>query len=60
MDNDLYIDLILQSLPESYDQFVMNFHINGMEKTLPELLGMLKTVEQFIKKERGTVLLVDS
>ena len=28
MDNDLYIDLILQSLPSLFDQFVMNFNMS--------------------------------
>jgi gag-polypeptide of LTR copia-type len=35
---ELSIDLILQSLPESYSQFIMNFNMHEIEKTLPELL----------------------
>jgi hypothetical protein len=35
-------DLILQSLSPSYDPFILNFHMNGMEKTLAELHGMLR------------------
>ena len=60
MDNDLYIDLIFQSLLESYNQFVMKFHMNGMEKTLTELLGIFKIAKQSIKKEKGIVFLMDS
>ena len=31
---ELATDLILNSLPRSYDQFVLNFNMNGMEKTV--------------------------
>ena len=30
MDNDLYVDLILQSLPDSFDQFFMNFNMHKL------------------------------
>ena len=44
------IDLILASLPSEYDQFVMNFNMHGMEKTLAKLHGMFKNVKHSIKK----------
>jgi hypothetical protein len=47
---DLAIDVILQSVPASYEPFIMNFQMNGMEKTLAGLHGMLKIVEESIKK----------
>ncbi|KAL0355380.1 UNVERIFIED_CONTAM: hypothetical protein Sradi_3984900 [Sesamum radiatum] len=34
MDNDSYIDVILQSLPPSFGQFVVNYNMNGHEKTV--------------------------
>ena len=46
----LATNLILASLPSEYDQFVMNFNMHGMEKTLAELHRMLKNAEQRIKK----------
>jgi len=55
---ELATDLILNSLPKSYDQFVMNFNMNGMEKSVSELHGMLKTVEASVKKAPSTVLMV--
>ena len=55
---ELATDLILHSLPRSYNQFVSNFNMNGMEKTVSELHGMLKTAEASIKKAPSTVLLV--
>jgi hypothetical protein len=36
----------------------MNFHMNGMEKTVAELHGMLKTVENSIKKNLNHVIIV--
>jgi hypothetical protein len=55
---DLSIDIILQSLLESYEPFIMNFQMNGMEKTLAELHGMLKTTEESIKKNPTHVMVV--
>jgi hypothetical protein len=40
--DDLATDVILQSLPTSYESFIMNFHMNDMEKTMAELHGMFK------------------
>ena len=50
MPNELYIDLILQSLPNSYAQFIMKFNISGAEKTIPELINLLKTVDPTVNK----------
>jgi acyl-CoA-binding protein len=36
----------------------MDFHINGMEKTVAELHGMLKTAEDSIKKNPNHVMMV--
>jgi hypothetical protein len=43
--NDLATDVILQSLSVSYELFIINFHMNNMEKTMVELHGMLKIAE---------------
>jgi hypothetical protein len=47
---DLATYVILQSLPVSYEPFILNFQMNGLDKTLSELHGMLKTAEESIKK----------
>ncbi|WRX27659.1 zinc finger protein [Theobroma cacao] len=60
MAHELSIDLVLQSLPDSFSQFVLNFHMNRLEGTLPELLNMLATAERSIKKDKGSLLLVSS
>ena len=59
MDSELSQDLILQSLPESFSQFVVKFYMNKLNVSLPELLNMLKTAETHIKKEKDPILLVD-
>ncbi|XP_073106585.1 uncharacterized protein [Elaeis guineensis] len=56
MDGELNQDLILQSLPESFSQFVMNYHMNKLNSSLSELLNMLKIVESDIKKDKAPLL----
>ncbi|KAL4290791.1 hypothetical protein GQ457_14G015240 [Hibiscus cannabinus] len=48
--NELAIDVILQSLQDNFNQFVLNFNMNEINKTLPQLLGMLRTAEGNMKK----------
>ncbi|KAL4318741.1 hypothetical protein GQ457_18G009140 [Hibiscus cannabinus] len=45
LNDELAIDVVLQSLPDSFSQFILNFNMNEIEKTLPQLLGMLRTAE---------------
>jgi hypothetical protein len=47
---------VLQSLPPSYKGFVMNYNMQGMKKSLSELLSMLKTTEVEIKKEHQVLM----
>ena len=49
-------DRILQSLPPSYKSFVMNYNMQGMNKTIPELFAMLKAAEVEIKKEHQVLM----
>ncbi len=44
LGQELATDLILQPLPNSYSQFVMNYNMNEFNKPLPKLLSMLRTV----------------
>ncbi|VFQ62648.1 unnamed protein product [Cuscuta campestris] len=56
---ELATDLILQSLPELYKQFVVNYEMHELDKPLPELLKMLQTAEESLMKGKGnSVLLV--
>ena len=51
LPDDSVIDRVLQSLPPSYKSFVMNYNMQGMDKTIPELFAIIKAVEVEIKKE---------
>src|SRR6187401_2676744 len=56
VDEDSVIDRVLQSLPPSYKGFVMNYNMQGMQKTIPELFAMLKAAEVEIKKEHQVLM----
>ena len=51
---ELATDFILASLPPSYGNFAVNYHMHGVKKGLNELCGMLKTTEADIKKGAGS------
>ena len=51
LNDDLAIDLILSSLPDSFSQFVMNFNMNNMERSLTDLLAMLRIAEKDMKSK---------
>jgi hypothetical protein len=59
LKDDLTTDMILQSLPVSYESSIMNFHMNGMEKTMAESHGMLKIAEDNVKKNPNHVMMVE-
>ena len=56
LPNEAVIDRILQSLPPSYKSFVMNYNMQGMVKTIPEVFSVLKSVEVEIKKEHQVLM----
>ncbi|KAL0394995.1 UNVERIFIED_CONTAM: Retrovirus-related Pol polyprotein from transposon TNT 1-94 [Sesamum latifolium] len=56
LDNDTYIDVILQSLPPSYDPFIINYNMNGLEKSIHELINMLVQYEATTRKSEPAVL----
>ncbi|KAL0455686.1 UNVERIFIED_CONTAM: hypothetical protein Slati_0907800 [Sesamum latifolium] len=55
-ENDTYIDVILQSLPPSYDPFIVNYNMNGLEKYINELIDMLLQYEATTHKSELAVL----
>ena len=55
--DDCVIDRILQSLPPSYKSLVMNYNMQWMETTIPELFAMLKATEVEIKKEHQVLMI---
>ncbi|GJW72618.1 hypothetical protein Tco_0129535 [Tanacetum coccineum] len=54
----LGVNLILISLSKDYDQFVQNYNMYGMGKTIPELHAMLKLAEKGIPKKAPAVLAI--
>ncbi|KAK1610864.1 hypothetical protein QYE76_034537, partial [Lolium multiflorum] len=54
--NQLGIHRVLQSLPPSYKNFVMNYNMQNMNKELPELFSMLKSAEIEIQKEHQVLM----
>ncbi|KAL0411322.1 UNVERIFIED_CONTAM: hypothetical protein Slati_3721900 [Sesamum latifolium] len=56
LDNDTYIDVILQSLPPSYDPFIVNYNMNGLEKSIHELINMLVQYKATTRKSEPSVL----
>ncbi|KAK1652280.1 hypothetical protein QYE76_070085, partial [Lolium multiflorum] len=54
--NRLGINRVLQSLPPSYKNFVMNYNMQNMNKELPELFSLLKSAEIEIKKEHQVLM----
>ena len=56
LPDEAVIDRILQSLPPSYKSFLMNYNMQGMEKTIPEVYSMLKSAEVEIKKEHQVLM----
>ncbi|KAL0413349.1 UNVERIFIED_CONTAM: hypothetical protein Sradi_1536600 [Sesamum radiatum] len=51
-----YIDVVLQSLPPSYDPFIVNYNMNRLEKSIHELIKMLVQYEVMIHKSEPVVL----
>ena len=56
LPDDSVIDRVLQSLAPSNKDFVMNYNMQAMDKTIPELFAMLKAAEVEIKKEHQVLM----
>nr|KAJ0184546.1 hypothetical protein LSAT_V11C900496980 [Lactuca sativa] len=48
---DLATYIIMDYLPKSYNDFIMNYNTNGWEKPISELHEMLKTIEKNIRRK---------
>ena len=56
ISQELATDIILQTLPDAYDGFVMNYNMHNMEKMISELHWMLKTTKQNIKTTSNVMM----
>ena len=48
-DEELAIDMVLNSLPSCYDQFILAYHLNNIETTLAQLHNLLQIDESGMK-----------
>ena len=49
-NKNLIVDLVLGSLPCSYDNFIMSYHLSSVDKTLMDLYNLLQTAKSSVKK----------
>ncbi|KAL3626814.1 hypothetical protein CASFOL_029386 [Castilleja foliolosa] len=56
LPHQLSVDLILLSLPSSYEPFIVNYNMNKLEPPMDELLNMLVSFESTIRKEKPVLL----
>ncbi|KAL3633507.1 hypothetical protein CASFOL_022269 [Castilleja foliolosa] len=56
LPHQLSTDLILLSLPSSYEPFIVNFNMNKLEPPMDELLNMLVSFESTMRKEKPVLL----
>ena len=48
--DEIKMHRVFKSLPPSYNDFVLNYNMQGMEKNISKLFAMLKILEVDIKK----------
>ncbi|KAL4310403.1 hypothetical protein GQ457_01G021330 [Hibiscus cannabinus] len=58
LKNELETDVIMQSLQDSFKVLVLNFNMNEIDNTLPQLLGMLRTTEGNMEKNNSKSILI--
>src|ERR1044072_3733098 len=54
----LVTDILLASCPSSYNGFIMNYKMNGLDKTIGELFAILKTAEASMQKDPDHMMVV--
>ena len=59
IEKDLAVNLIMSCLPSMYDQFIMNYNMHNMDKTVTELHLMLQSAETNLKGKTKEVLMVN-
>ena len=53
MDFELSINLILASLPDSFAQFMLDFRMNYIMSTIPNLINLLKIAEGKLAEKKA-------
>src|SRR5919199_4045241 len=59
VSNELATDLILNSLTKRFEPFVLNYNMNGLDKSIGELHLMLRTAEASMGKKASPVLMIN-
>ncbi|KAH0765679.1 hypothetical protein KY285_001550 [Solanum tuberosum] len=59
IDNDSQVEMILQSLPGSFQQFCLNYNMNKMSLSLAQLLNELQAAETLVKNAPSMALNVE-
>ncbi|CAA0814774.1 Unknown protein, partial [Striga hermonthica] len=58
IDGETQVDIMLQSLPKSFDQFRLNYNMHKMHMALPELLSELQSAEALFT-QKPVVMVVE-
>ncbi|CAA0806922.1 Unknown protein, partial [Striga hermonthica] len=56
IDGETQVDIMLQSLPKSFDQFRLNYNMHKMHMALPELLSELQSAEALFTQKPVVVV----
>ncbi|XP_010245409.1 PREDICTED: uncharacterized protein LOC104588961 [Nelumbo nucifera] len=60
LDHITKVDAILNSMPPSYNQFIMNYNMNKLNVSLYELRNMLQQAEELIHKDESVTMLMEA
>ena len=50
IDEDTQIDMLLETLPEAFSQFKVNYNMNKMKLTMTKLMNKLHSAEEVLIK----------
>ncbi|XP_049410489.1 uncharacterized protein LOC125873645 [Solanum stenotomum] len=59
IDKESQVEMILQTLPDRFQQFRLNYYMNKMDMSLAKLLNELQATETIIKQQAHATFLVD-
>ncbi|XP_019244524.1 PREDICTED: uncharacterized protein LOC109224397 [Nicotiana attenuata] len=57
IDKESQVEMVLQTLPDSFQQFRLNYNMNKMDLSLAKLLNELQVAESIIKQQAPVVAL---
>ena len=58
MDHELSIDWIMSNMTYYFTHFMLNYHMQSKETSIPELINLLKTVEPTLKKKMAKIVML--